>query len=401
MYGIYESIFSYLQQEELLYISLINKEYEKVIKNTYVIYVKLLHYNKLDIVQTIFPKSIIKTCFNVNGIDYYITFKNTNVSLFKNQSINLEILKNIINLNISNYSDTNLPSAVCNFEVTDETLKCLTNLESLTIDIDVCKITDEGFKYLSNLKKLHLHLFNCKITHEGFKYLTNLKELIVFKSITDKMLKPLCNLKILKMYFCNKVTNKGLKYLVNLESLGIYGGNNITKIQGLKNLKHLYLNTYGVFDDGLKDLINLEKLIVFNSYDLLTNKIFNYLPNLKILGTNNCTTITDEGIQNLIDVVHRGLQPISDQSVTERHLPQLISLNLNNDGTDLLLSVNSEPNQETKLNIMKLCGNNKMSRGYSDIMNLKHLYIYKNYKYLIKKGIKCLKDINAFNSHYV
>jgi len=103
IYGVGECIFSYLKPEELLYISLINKKYEKIIKNTLIndcimtykfkkryhqINIKIERWNhdKLNKIKTIFPNiNIIEIEYN----DHDIIIKNKNITMDNLNSISV------------------------------------------------------------------------------------------------------------------------------------------------------------------------------------------------------------------------------------------------------------------------------------------------------------------------
>ena len=79
---------------------------------------------------------------------------------------------------------------------------------------------------------------NYNITNEGIKHLTQLRSLNLSsnKTITDEGIKPLTQLKNLNLFNNNTITDEGIKHLTQLRNLNLAGNRTITK-KGIKHLK--------------------------------------------------------------------------------------------------------------------------------------------------------------------
>ena len=137
IYGVCESVFSYLEMKELLYISLSNKEYISTFKNCFIdINCNLHRNNDLLTIFEMFPKiETINIKFsNYDGIVIKNAYK------IKDQIFNL--FKNeILTKEISNIT---------------EKLEIFNNIE----EFYTSNLIFDKIKYLSNIKVLSL--YNCK-----------------------------------------------------------------------------------------------------------------------------------------------------------------------------------------------------------------------------------------------
>jgi len=76
--------------------------------------------------------------------------------------------------------------------------------------------------------------------------------------------------------------------------LGKFSDMNLSRISGLRNLKHLRLNTGTVQNlHGIENLVNLEELLLMQVTKLQSIQGVESLPNLRSLHIDNCKSIVD------------------------------------------------------------------------------------------------------------
>lgn len=174
---------------------------------------------------------------------------------------------------------TNINSLSTFSKISDNDMKCLTNLTKLNL-LDDHKITNYGISHLSKLKKLNL-AHNYTITEEiliSFPELINL-ELNYNQNITNNGIKNLIQLKILDLSNNHTITGKGLINLVNLTDLDISKNNTIC-------------------DDDIKHLMNLERLNLHEN-TIISNDGIKIFTKLKYLDIRDNSQITIDGIKEM------------------------------------------------------------------------------------------------------
>jgi len=126
---------------------------------------------------------------------------------------------------------------------------CLTNLQILHLSNNQLQEIPEGIKYLINLKDLYLSHNKIQEISPDVKYLTNLQNLYLSHNKIQEIpteIQYLTNLQNLSLSY-NKIQKipTEIQYLTNLQNLFL-SYNRIqeipTEIQYLTNLKHLYLS---------------------------------------------------------------------------------------------------------------------------------------------------------------
>lgn len=211
-------------------------------------------------------------------------------------SLDLEGCENISDIGINSLiSIKSLDLSYCK-QITDEGLKYLSCIESL--NLAYCdKISDKGIKQLYSLKKLNI--INCnKITDIGLQYLTNLRKLefSCSEEITVNSIKNLTNIQELTYGECHNLTDgdtctngvdKGFAYLINLRKLScsncfcdidfedftslrelkLYCYRYWLGIKNLTQLTTLKVNNCHVLIDDIKNLSNLTRLDIMDSYN--------------------------------------------------------------------------------------------------------------------------------------
>lgn len=252
----------------------------------------------------------IKT--NKQGVTLMNIIKNVRLSINKYNSFSdndILSLTNLVSLvihpdnkmnnDITDYGLMNLSNLkslmVSGNKITDGSIHQLIKLERLSID-QYCPITDESIRCLTNLIFLKLE-FNTNISVNSLKYLTNLKILVLLeynyyskitdkiigsltgithldlcsKSITDKSISKLTNLKYLRFDNTNGITNYSIKYLTNLRSLVIYENNERISDESIKfltNLQTLEFNNKYITYSSIKYLTNLNNLKIWYEHSI-------------------------------------------------------------------------------------------------------------------------------------
>jgi len=133
-------------------------------------------------------------------------------------------------LSQSKFRKLTLLNARNNKNITDKSIKLLTNLIHLDTSGYKSDITDESIKLLTNL--IHLNAsYNKNITDKSVKLLTKLTHLEAggYKSdITDTSIKLLTNLTYLNASDNKNITDASIKLLTKLTSLNASNNENIT-----------------------------------------------------------------------------------------------------------------------------------------------------------------------------
>lgn len=238
----------------------------------------------------------------------------------------------------------------------------------------ICKLNDTKLKYYSYVTKLHIF-----INVHNIKHFTNLKYLRIsdinsifnhfkntnnfhlnkynkFKTINKDHL-IFYNISVLYAKMCKKI-NKQLHKLTKLTKLHVSDNNNIYNINKLYKLKHLTLS----------------------NNDIITDKTFKYLVNLTDLCINNC--------QNVHNLQHLSkLQLLFAGKCVKLYK---ISPNL----TQLYVDDNpyiNDINYLTKLISLFATNNSGIdNNGIKNLINLKYLYAYNNFKISINSNINYL-----------
>lgn len=185
----------------------------------------------------------------------------TGLSVSGNSEVSDESVKVLTNL--TDLLIDNCPS------ISDESMRYLTNLT--TLHIRFCPlIIGSNMKYLPRLT--NLHLCHSNVTNENLKLLRNLSSLSLVSDniITDLGVKFLANITTLDLSWNSLITDKSLKLLTRLTSLDLMGNDVITYL-GLEPLSNLtYLNLVGSnitssdFMESFIERSDLIELIGFN-----------------------------------------------------------------------------------------------------------------------------------------
>ncbi|CAL6031685.1 leucine-rich_repeat domain-containing protein [Hexamita inflata] len=237
-------------------------------------------YNKVDLTHIHNVSSLTKLSMrecglqNIDQISSLINLQELDLST--NRNINLtpvQTIKRLINLNVSD----------CNLCQIDQ-IGSLTNLEVLDLSnnkgIDltpVCK--------LKSLTKLSLR--HCDLKNIGqIVFLTNLEVLdISSNKINITPLNSLVGLIQLDLSMCGLTQLRALKPLINLRNLKLSFNYfiNITELQYLKNITHLNLFWCNLVSICvLRPLVNLENLNISNNKIVYLDANFNNMQKLQI-----------------------------------------------------------------------------------------------------------------------
>ncbi len=230
----------------------------------------------------------------------------------------------------------------------DSVLSQLTTLNQLWIDGNK-NITDSGISVLTNLT--HLHAYGCNITDNSLKYLTKLKSLTIAfvnifgstlpdslqslslegntnfqahnltrlsnltnltidddTSITDDdCCNYLTNLQHLKLISNETISNRGIGYLTTLKTLELECDDQITDISPLLLLIYVDLEDTRVLPHTLYNLRNLRLLAMNGSPDIPVDILSN-LTNLRdlMIGTQSKLTVVDLFGLNIKSVSYEG-----------------------------------------------------------------------------------------------
>ena len=223
----------------------------------------------LIIINYLYLKNINKlrlTCKQIKEISQFYS-PNYNVPITKSIKLFIKLFPFIKSISIRK-----------NYSINNDDFKYLDKIENL--NMEGCyqeEITDYSFKNLNNIKELNI--LGCNqhwiegghFTDKAFDFLTNLEILHIDDNhvITDNGLKKLKNIKHLHLYNCSKITSNGISDLINL--------------------KGLYLYMIRITDNTFEKLNNIEFLSIIDCD--FTDKIFDYLPNLKKIKLENAKNI--------------------------------------------------------------------------------------------------------------
>ena len=203
--------------------------------------------------------------------------------------INLKLYSRIT-LPLKNLNPDDLYALEFSFYITNEDLiniQGLTGLKRLRIKYEsprymnpLNRIDERGLNFILRLTQLEsLNLLNVRcVSDKELAVLCNLPKLIELSlggtAITDTglaYLSKLTNLQSLSIPGLN-ITDKGMDYIGTLHSLEILDISEIKLtrlkyLQGLKNLKELWLGHTGISDDGIKYLSGLTNLEMLHLED--------------------------------------------------------------------------------------------------------------------------------------
>ncbi len=154
-------------------------------------------------------------------------------------------------------------------------------------------------------------------------------------NVTDAGFATFSNLTNLKELRCEqcKVDKRGLDPFVNLESLDMsystFGNSAMSSLEGMHNLRRLYLRDTSVTDEGIKHIAGLTKLEELDLYGVrVTDRGIAYLKDLKelrkliLLGA----PITDESIPVIAGMSHLRELNLYRSRVTNSGLARLAAL---------------------------------------------------------------------------
>ena len=154
-------------------------------------------------------------------------------------------------------------------------------------------------------------------------------------NVTDAGFATFSNLTNLKELRCEqcKVDKRGLDPFVNLESLDMsystFGNSAMSSLEGMHNLRRLYLRDTSVTDEGLKHIAGLTRLEELDLYGVrVTDRGIAYLKDLKelrkliLLGA----PITDESIPVIAGMAHLRELNLYRSRVTNSGLARLAGL---------------------------------------------------------------------------
>lgn len=265
------------------------------------------------------------------------------------------------------------------YKITNDGIKNCTLLEYLNVGQN--KITDDALQNMSNLTELHASVY-CHfqsgytygyLTDKCLQYVPNLKHLVCSGYFTNEAIMKLQSLCVLVCSRNRNLTDDVLYKLPQLEEL--YIGVSIFSNNGISSLKKLkiLMCPSEITDACIIGLKNLEK-INCDQCDLLTDDIFEHLPNLQSLKCN--TTFTDKGVSKLKNL--RAIYLSKNNNITNAGIKNMIflqglfiddNMNITGDGISHLT------------NLIELdCGNNVKITTES-LRNLKQLRIISNTKY--------------------
>ncbi len=172
----------------------------------------------------------------------------------------------------------------------------------------------------------------------GMKELERLQfslHFLPYFNVTDAGFATFSNLTGLKELRCEqcKVEKRGLDPFVNLESLDMsystFGNSAMSSLEGMHNLRRLYLRDTSVTDEGIKHIAGLTKLEELDLYGVrVTDRGIAYLKDLKelrkliLLGA----PITDESIPVIAGMSHLRELNLYRSRVTNSGLARLAAL---------------------------------------------------------------------------
>lgn len=204
-------------------------------------------------------------------------------------------------------------NAICN-----DVLDKLSALPLEKLFLRFCtQLTLKGFSYLKKISHLtHLALDNTQFTDAGCAYLQNYQ------------------LVELSLYGCN-ITEKGLSSLnpSHLKRLNI-GRTKVTDISFLRKFIHLnmlFLENCTIFNESFKKIKSLRLKYLNLSHTPVTDTVLKVISNfpLQILYINNCTLITNKGLDHFRNLTTLKTLSISDcPKITNDGLLYLNSLPL-------------------------------------------------------------------------
>lgn len=207
--------------------------------------------------------------------------------------------------------------------VTDEGVKCLSSLVSLTdVDLDGClRITDESVRALSALPLQILHFSNCKLLSDvcfsSLKFLTELKKLNMdhCANVSDDgllLLSSITTMQELNFNGCKKICDlawmndmRQLKELhlagCNISDFGLQSVSNLTQLQAITLNCCFQVSDHGVIPalSGLSSLHYLALGSNLNFTDHLLNFFVGNMTQLEHLDLGNCSPLSDLGLRNV------------------------------------------------------------------------------------------------------
>lgn len=282
----------------------------------------------LDVANTI---SISIDCISRLTNLTHLSIYNTNIVDIGNLTSLKSLTTGFFTKNSDIVNMTNLETLVLNSGlVTREGLLYLSNLTRLDIscnhytrDNDICHLTsikelqiaDSNISddFIVNFTQLEYLAPNDNITDKSLKFLTNLKALNLQnnRSITIDGLRSLTSLIDLDLNMNMDTNITEINHLTNLTRLDLSNNNTITDvaIDKLTMLKELNLSRNNtITDNALTKLSNLTLLnLCFHFYDGITAEGINKLPNLEKVYLYNCNHITKESLGKIntdIDTYH-------------------------------------------------------------------------------------------------
>jgi hypothetical protein len=277
--------------------------------------------------------------------------------------INLLSLNNVINLRVTNkenkkHTKLYTPEYLVYIKKPVKlTLNIYPNIELISIK-DNNYITDDEFQYLNHVKRLVMS--NChqkEITDNCFKHLIKIKELNILE----------CNQKCING---NHFTNKMFDHLSELEILEMDNNHIITNIK-LEKIKELYIyNCSKITDDGISNLINLEKLYLDKIN--ITDNVFIKLNKIQELSLIDCE-ITDNAI---------------------KYLPKLVRLKLVN-----VKNIKCKDLDKTNIQELYLSQINITDEDFKYLKNIKLLILY--YLNINGDGLQYLTNIEILQLNYI
>ncbi len=182
-----------------------------------------------------------------------------------------------------------------------------------TLEIEGADITTKGLEYLTALKSLERLNLPDNLNDSGMLVVGKLKTLVELcigenNTVTDIGLKPLANLKYLKLLniFSYRMTGEGLNVLSELPSInylilrGDFSNDAPLYLKNALSLRTLKIDTNKFDDSGMKNVAALTQLENFDAYWMreITDEgiaYFKNLPNLKKLQILS-SKVTDDGL---------------------------------------------------------------------------------------------------------
>jgi hypothetical protein len=341
-------LFSYEKSEYPLYVS----DYFKNLKKLKLENIDIEFRDDFECFKHVRDLTLNRSYFDTKNLKYFNNIKNFKCLLGdEGGEIDFITINELKSLSYSNYNGKetySLEKFKTNFyNLAIGGIKYLQNVKELKCEITIEKNMDE-LKYLKNVVDLELICVNEENSKETLylvDYIKNIKKLKINNEYNIKSkisplgLEELTDLYIRLGYYNSKDFSvlKSLKKIafdviyfendeIDFRFIDGFNGNTVENISiikaesthlnnmllAFKNVKHLELT--GAIEDNeiIPILENVEFFILYydvnncdeflNKKNKLTNNIFKYMKNMKEIEIYGCNTISDDGIETLINI---------------------------------------------------------------------------------------------------